>query len=305
MNNDNMKKVKLRVPDAALLQPAYERGLRYRKEIQAVGLPWRCERCRTCLKDGVRLLALSKIDRGYRIGKPLEQEFGVEREQLRDYCYFAAAVDTIVTYCGDEARELILQDHKYLDPKTVLRISRTAPARQRYEMEQARLGRRPLVTNGKGCPVYDTVDFKEILSRLRRAQGKLAAFLLGTKGWTSARASLEEVPAFRERLEAIRADTRAVILGVQAAPEGVPCPCDLAKRRSPATKPIGETARPADFKFVLGPLNQTWAWTGKCARDLPELLQTVSPIRREKEEVCRRGRAILQTAGSILRVLER
>ena len=62
----------------------------------------------------------------------------------------------------------------------------------------------------------------------------------------------------------------------------------------------------AAFRFFRSRWRSIYpAMVKRLERDLPELLQTVSPIRREKEEVGRRGRAILQTAGSILRVLER
>ena len=47
-------------------------------------------------------MPVSEIDRGYRIGGPLAQEYGIGREQLRDDRYLAATVDTIALYCGDD-----------------------------------------------------------------------------------------------------------------------------------------------------------------------------------------------------------
>jgi hypothetical protein len=289
----------------AALRSAYQRGQRYLKLLQAGSRPWRCDQCRTVLKEGVHLQALSKIDPGFRIADTLANECGIDRKQVREDCYFAAAVDTIAAYCGDEARDLILQDHQDLDRKTVLQISRTAPTRQQYAMERVRQGRCPLATDGKGCQVYDTVDFKEILSRLRRAQGKIAACVFILDRLAVTQPSKREATVVRARLDDIRIEVSQILRAVQLAPEGTPCPCDLARmkkdsRKQPKRKkPL---AIPADHYGVVGLLNQAQSWTGKCAHDLPELLQQVLPIWPEKEEVRARGELVLKAVESLLRL---
>ena len=79
---------------------------------------------------------------------------------------FILAVDAIVRNCGPNARELIFSER--LKPSEVLTISRMAPTRQRYEMEQVAAGRRPFQTPKEG-PRLRYRRFTEIFNRLARA----------------------------------------------------------------------------------------------------------------------------------------
>lgn len=284
---------------------SYKRGLHYRKELIAAAPAIQCDECRTYLKDAVRLLPLSTIDPHFHIADALARKYRIDRKQIREDCYFAAAVDTIARYCGDEARGLIFQGNRFLDRKTVLQISRTAPTRQQYEIEQVRKGRRPLDTKGKGCPVYDTVDFKEILSRLRRAQGKIAECLVALPRLSGTKPSQEELIRLTVRLESIRSATVEVMRLVDDAPDGDPCPCDLAREpKSPAkTAKKARRSLPTGFHRIIGLLNQAGSWSNKCARDLPQLLQQVWPIRREKREIRLRGESLIGVVEKLLRYL--
>lgn len=84
---------------------------------------------------------------------------------------FVAAVDVIADNCGEKARALILSGRSRLTPKDVGTISRMAPDRQRYEMGEVAEGRRPFQKPKHGEPPLDTVNFKEVFSRLARAKG--------------------------------------------------------------------------------------------------------------------------------------
>lgn len=299
-----MTKQLTRTENRPCLVDAYERGLLYREHLLATGRPLRCEECRTYLKDAVRLRPLSKIDQGFQIADKLAKELSTTREAMRRDAHFSAAVDTITLYCGDQAHVLILRGHEYLDQRTVEQISRTSPERQQHAMGRLAEGLRPLDTEGKGCPVYDTVDHKEILSRLRRAQGKLAVCLTGMPRLQTEPGAEEIANLVRKKLREILADVRALLASMHGALEGVACPCDLARKSQSRKQPERKRIIPSTLKAVLGLLNQTRGFTHKNAKDLPELLLTVSPIRKEKEEIDRRGQVSIRLANQILQAIE-
>jgi hypothetical protein len=255
----------------------------------------------------VRLLPLSEIDRGFPIADALARENGAGREQIREDCHFAAAVDTIAFYCGDEARDLILRGDALPSRKTVMRISRTAPTRQRFEMEEVKNGRRPLDTNGVSNPVFDTVDFGEVNSHLRRTKGKLGVCVIAMEGCLEAvRPTRDERAAIRERLAAITRDAKFLLALVRAAPEGRPCPCDLRRRPKPKPpKKDKEPKIPSGYREITALLNQARSWPKKCVRDLPVLILQVQPLAAEKSEIRRQGRLVNRRADLIRRSLAR
>jgi Uri superfamily endonuclease len=83
----------------------------------------------------------------------------------------AQAIDIIVNNCGNTMRRIIESGNSGLSPQEVCIISRMAPERQQYEMKQVAEGRRSFRKPREGDPAFDTINFKEVVSRLRRAQG--------------------------------------------------------------------------------------------------------------------------------------
>ena len=78
-----------------------------------------------------------------------------------------AAGDLIAANCGADAQSLLKSGHRFLTPKVVMQISRTAPERQREELARVRRGERPLSKTA----VFDTTGYPEVWSRLARAAG--------------------------------------------------------------------------------------------------------------------------------------
>lgn len=86
----------------------------------------------------------------------------------------SAAVSTIAANCGPGARRLLLSNHVKLTNKTVRYLAGTSPEYQRLVVDRLRHGEAdPLKHTALSVLVYDTVSFKEVLSRLDRALGDL------------------------------------------------------------------------------------------------------------------------------------
>ena len=86
---------------------------------------------------------------------------------------FQLALDVIVGNCGPESRKLILAHRSYFSPK-IRYLAGTSPEYQRHVLQRLASGDcRPLRHTAESVFVYDTVSFKEILSRLYRGEGCL------------------------------------------------------------------------------------------------------------------------------------
>lgn len=105
------------------------------------------------------------------IAQLLANEFNTTQKVIRADARFAKALAVITRNCGEQARELILSARAPLTAKQVGVISRTTPERQRFEMEQVAQGRRPFCKPENGVPIFDTLHYGEVVSRLRRASG--------------------------------------------------------------------------------------------------------------------------------------
>lgn len=120
----------------------------------------------------------------------------------------ATALAIISGNCGEDARNLILSGRSCLRSKDIGTISRMAPERQRYEMEQVAQGRPPFQKPKEGIPPLDTVNFKEVKSRLGRALGLITKNVRDIPRLPAGmRPTDEEKGYIREKLTAIVADS--------------------------------------------------------------------------------------------------
>jgi hypothetical protein len=282
---------------------AYIRGRRYREELLAAGRAVLREAPRTTLRQAVRLLPFSASDPGSKVADALAKEYGTDRRTLQADARYAAAVDTIALNCGRHVLAVLLDGHPLLSRRTTEQISRTAPPRQRYEMEQVVQGRRPL----RGpAPVFDTTDFAEVISRLRRAEGKVRAALSGLRNAPAA------MPQASQDLALLVLNARGIIGGVielaqmvRSAAEDQPDECEQspARRRTRACQPGNNLPKCPGYQGVAGRLSQAGCFIRKCVRDLPVLLNEVKPLRREKDEIEERVKRIVGDIVAILHVI--
>jgi hypothetical protein len=209
-------------------------------------------------------------------------------------------VDTIILNCGEQVRDLILCGHAFLDRKTVAQISRTAPPRQRFEMEQLTKGRRPL---RGAAPVFDTVDFGEVISRLRRASGMVCVSLCVTQvALATEPPTAEECDDIGRVAGAIGADATELARLVRAAVDDKSDPggSDTTKyTQRPSQRDNVAPKRPG-YRGALGRLNQAHSWVHKSVRDLPQLVKQITPIRRESDDIERRVARIIDDLRTIL-----
>lgn len=99
----------------------------------------------------------------------LSRQLRIDKRELLKDIQFAAAVEIIVGNCGSDARNLVLKD-KPQPRVSIMRISRTADTRQLYRFEGLKEGRFRSIGPQDSDPVYDTVAFREVPSRLARPE---------------------------------------------------------------------------------------------------------------------------------------
>ena len=79
---------------------------------------------------------------------------------------FAEAVETIVNNCGRTAMRALLFSEPPPKRKAIMELSRTSAERQRYRVEGFLAGHFKSVKIQSHDPVFDTVAFSEVPSRL-------------------------------------------------------------------------------------------------------------------------------------------
>jgi len=153
------------------------------------------------------------------------------------------------------------------------------------------------------APVFDTVNFGEVISRLRRAEGKVRMGLHILR-----KARLAGLPSSQDRAALVQGATalieRATELGrmVQTAPEDQPTESEqLVTSRPTRGHEVQKPLKATGYQGVAGRLSNAASYILKSARDLPALLQEVHPLRREKEEIEERLTRIVADCLAILR----
>jgi hypothetical protein len=151
----------------------YRRGAKYlRKREQAAGLGTRQPKVVLALPDGKRC-KFSKDSAGKQIASRLAERHGIDQKTMQADAKFAEAVETIVKNCGRQAMQAIFSASRPANPKAIMELSRTSAERQRYRVEGFLAGRFKSIKIQGDDPVFDTVEFKEVPSRLWRARGQL------------------------------------------------------------------------------------------------------------------------------------
>jgi len=84
------------------------------------------------------------------------------------------AVELIERSCGPYARRLLLSGHTALRSEAIGTLSRTSPEYQLHVLDHIRAGHpKPLKKTACCVLVYETVSFREVVSRLERALGSV------------------------------------------------------------------------------------------------------------------------------------
>jgi len=155
-------------PDSAPLLGAYDRGRRL------------LELRRRAYYDGLEdtpcpsvITTFSRDRVGKQLVGKLATELNVPVPELKQDAKFAEAVEQIVANCGDEAWQVMFEPARPQERKHIMQLSRTADTRQQYRVEQVLEGLARTIAPQNNDPVYDTVAFSEIVSRLPRARGAI------------------------------------------------------------------------------------------------------------------------------------
>jgi hypothetical protein len=140
----------------------YRRGLRYLSKRQASLGAVAKQRC--SLAKGTPARALMEGVAG---------KLHVSFQQLKADVEFAQAVGSILENCGDEALAVLFNRDRPQDRGAIMKLSRTADARQQYRIDGVKNGGFRSVAPQGDDSVFDTVAFCEVPSRLARARGVL------------------------------------------------------------------------------------------------------------------------------------
>lgn len=163
-----------------------------------------CVRGMVCQQSDVRSDAIMQ-DREWDEGV---YEMRIEADEVK----FLSAIETIASNCRDRRVRKLISGHHAFIPKVVRSLARTSPENQRHVVGRALAGDPdPFLKTALSVLVYETVAFREVVSRLERALGLLraeAAYLNHVK-----HCRVENVPALADRLATLRLlveHTRAV-----------------------------------------------------------------------------------------------
>ena len=156
---------------------AYRQGARYLRDREhAGGLGQRRPRIVEPLPGGRRCL-FSKDPVGKQIARRLADKLAVDEKTIQSNAKFAEAVELIAKNCGITAPQLLSLAGHSSHRMAIMELSRTSDERQRYRVEGVIAGRFKSLKIAGDDPVFDTVTFSEIPSRLRRARGAILACL--------------------------------------------------------------------------------------------------------------------------------
>lgn len=155
--------------DSPLLA-AYFRGRRFLEERRAAAMPEPISRPVTAAAS---LTYVSRDPVGREIIERLAAETRLPVNALKYDAQFTEAVETVVANCGARAFGALFEPERPQARKAIMMISRTADTRQSYRIEGVKNGCFRSVAPQSDDPVFDTVAFKEVPSRLCRARGSL------------------------------------------------------------------------------------------------------------------------------------
>ncbi|HRX82501.1 MAG TPA: hypothetical protein P5307_25720, partial [Pirellulaceae bacterium] len=207
---------------------------------------------------------------------------------LRAAVKFAHAVHKMVANCGQAARDILLECS--FDPKIIESVARTAPTRQRYELEQIAAGKRPLQKRKSGVPVLDTEQFSEVTGRLARARGlvqlSLTRVQLLDRG---VQLTSSECERYINQLDDIIKESTALRSLVDEY--GV-VPRKVDEKAMPQKSPT----RPATVREACRGNAGARGLIAKNVRDIPRLPKNVKPTPEDVCNINRELRAIVRAA---------
>jgi len=121
-------------------------------------------------------LAEQSVAKGSPMRRLVDAEASAMRvsvEKLIADVQFAAAVEVLVSNSDKDVYQAIFNSGRPQAREGVMQLSRTADIRQRYRIEGVLGGRLRAIAPQRNDPVFDTVKFDEVTSRLARARGTL------------------------------------------------------------------------------------------------------------------------------------
>jgi hypothetical protein len=176
-----LKRTKTTATAGRELVEAYRRGARLLRD---------CERAAaTDVRQRHRRFGKNSV--GKDIARRWAENLGVDERAILADAKFAEAVELIAANCNVTARRVISLACRWPNRKAIMELSRTSDVRQRYRIAGVAAGRFKSLKIAGDDPVFDTVSFSEIPSRLSRARGSLAACRRGLSGSISADVTTE------------------------------------------------------------------------------------------------------------------
>lgn len=226
--------------------------------------------------------AFGKWDTGWTIAKVVAAEYDISPQQVREDAAMSFAVDTLSEHVDSAVRDELLGQDCLLSDKDIKSISRSAPQRMSFAIQQLRQGcRRPLDVK---TDVFDTVSFSEMSSRIARADGAVRASL--------SYFACELCDTSEAQLQMLDATVDRLMYALEASPclKDVPSPLDRRKQPKPTVQKHGSCNQ----------LNAAQALLGKSLRDVPRLPEQLLPTSAEVEACCGR---LYNLRGQIARTL--
>jgi Uri superfamily endonuclease len=260
------------------------------------------ERRRQAMKQGdLAEDAWTSLARGRPARKLIEKiavELDTTCETLRADAEFSEAVETVVNNCGEEAFQMMFDPHRPQKRQAIMQLSRTADTRQRHRVEGVLEGPFRSVAPQNDDPVFDTVAFKEVPSRLSRARGSLKKCrkLLATCG---EKAVLEDTRRIVDVCRRAAKKLSAFVRNAESKQAVVPKKLD----REVVERVIARCNASGD---EIGRSKSALKLTIKSVWDFPEMQRRgLLPTEKEREKTLIEIETIIATANEILSKEER
>jgi Uri superfamily endonuclease len=125
--------------------------------------------------------SLAKRRPARRLAESVAKEMTVPFPKFKEAIKFAAAVETLIEYCGESAWSALFDPKRPQTRKAILSLSRTSDVRQRHRINGVIKGKFPSVAPHSDDTVFDTTSFAEVRKRLARARGSLGKLLVHLK----------------------------------------------------------------------------------------------------------------------------
>jgi hypothetical protein len=239
-------------------------------------------------------VAFSKNRRAARVAAAVAEQYAVESKTLQADAKFAYHVQTIARNCGSKSLATMLAAVSRVTVKEIGMVSRMAPPRQKYEMQQAAKGKRIGVKPKGGVPPLDTVNFAEVANRMQRFQGMVAKYMpafVAQGDWP---------PALKDKLtEEMRKMARnARQLRAMVKKRGTLPTTTTSDRHRPSARTWPTNA--GDSRRLWMVARQVNGVIQKCLRDIPRLPMSVRPTKAEKGIIDAKLTAILKDVEAVL-----